>query len=264
MPCFLRLFVCLLLACLSQAAPVHAQTNQHAVLLMSEEQSDEGKVMPIPAAVKTLLRYLEQHSGITFDVRRYPWKRALENAENGEGLIFGISKTQERLRSFKFSQPIFTDLSLLVTRCDSKFVFQSLDDLKDKTIGIVRGTSNGDKFDRLSNVLFKVEDDTNNNSRRLEKLYLGRMDAFLLYSSTNNISQLEKRLNRQYAAKFATQFTTNQTKEKLFCILPKPVSSMDIHIAVRPDLDQGLIQKIDRAIARAHQEGELARVYALR
>ncbi|MBC3916614.1 transporter substrate-binding domain-containing protein [Undibacterium sp. CY18W] len=260
MPSFLRLFVCLLLVYLCQAGLVHARTNQRPVLLMSEELDDKGKVIPLSPEVTALLRYLEQHSGLTFDIRRYPWKRALENAEKGEGLIFGISKTRERLRSFKFSQPIFTDQSLLVTRCDSKFVFQSLDDLKGKTIGIVRGTSNGDKFDRLSNVLFKVEDDTSNNSGRLKKLYLGRMDAFLLYSSASNISQLEANINRQYAAEFAP----GQTTEKLFCVLPKPVSSVDIHIAIRPDLDKGLMLKIDRAILRAHQEGELSRIYSQR
>lgn len=260
MPRYLPLLACLLLVGTCWAGLAHAQTRQKTVLLMSEELDGKGAVIPLSNEVMDLLHYLEQHSKLTFEVRRYPWKRAVENAANGEGLIFGISKTRERQRLFKFSLPIFADQALLVTLCSAKFSYNAVNDLKGKTIGIVRGTSYGEEFDRLSNVLFKVEDDTSNNLGRFRKLFLRRMDAFLLYSSVDNTSRLENYVNQQYAAEIA-----GKSPDKLFCILPKPVSSVDIHIAIRLAgglAEAGLLQKIDRAILQARQDGELARIYS--
>ncbi|MCH8618317.1 transporter substrate-binding domain-containing protein [Undibacterium sp. TS12] len=257
MPRLSRLLGCLLLAGSCWGSAIAAQVSKSVVLLMSEELDGKGQVIPIRTEIMEVLHALEQRAGLKFEIRRYPWKRALENAANGEGLIFGISKTRERLHNFTFSTPIFADQSLLVTLCNAKFQFNSLNDLKGKTIGIVRGTSYGEEFDRLSNVLFKVEDDTGNIPGRFQKLVMGRMDAFLYYSSATNIRQLENRLNQQYAA----EFTGKQTNAALFCILPKPVSSVDIHIAIRPDLDRGLMEKLDRAIVRSREDGVLARIY---
>ncbi|MFZ6871667.1 substrate-binding periplasmic protein [Undibacterium sp. Di27W] len=260
MPRYTRLLASILLVCACWINVAHAQTRQNTVLLMSEELDGKGAVIPLSNEVLELLRYLELHSKLRFEVRRYPWKRAVENAANGEGLIFGISKTRERLRLFKFSLPIFADQAVLVTLCTARFSYNSVDDLKGKTIGIVRGTSYGEEFDRLSNVLFKVEDDTGNNLGRFRKLFMRRMDAFLLYSSATNTSRLENYLNQQYAR----EFTDKTSNNKLFCILPKPVSSIDIHIAISKDSDASLLQQIDQAILRGRQDGELARIYSPR
>ena len=264
MPRYSCLLACMLLICscwsnsASAQASSKAVSNNKVVLLMSEELDGKGNVIPLSPEVLELLRYLEQQSKLRFELRRYPWKRALENAANGEGLIFGISKTPERLRSFKFSLPIFTDQSLLVTLCSASFSFNSINDLKGKTIGRVRGTSHGEEFDRQSNVLFKVEDDTGNNSGRFRKLYMRRMDAFLMYSSVPNTGHLENYINQQYTG----EFTGKQSGGKLFCILPKPVSAVDIHIAIKPEQNAGLIEKIDRAILHGRQNGDLARIYS--
>ncbi|MFZ6642008.1 substrate-binding periplasmic protein [Undibacterium sp. TC4M20W] len=268
MPSYTRLLCCILLVCAGWVSVAHAQTKPGVVLLMSEELDGKGNVIPLTVEVVELLRYLEQHTRLKFEVRRYPWKRAVENAAMGEGLIFGMSKTRERLRSFKFSAPIFSDQAVLVTLCNARFAFNSINDLKGKTIGIVRGTSYGEEFDRLSNDLFKVEDDTGNNLGRFRKLSMRRMDAFLLYSSSGNIGRLENHINQQYAAEYGDKQTNSEasgkSNSKLFCILPRPVSSVDIHIAMRTDGNISLLQKIDKAIMQGRQSGELARIYAPR
>ncbi len=264
MPSYTRLLCCLLLVCSGWVSVAHAQTKSGVVLLMSEELDGKGNVIPLSAEVVELLRYLEQHTRLKFEVRRYPWKRAVENAAMGEGLIFGMSKTRERQRNFKFSAPIFSDQALLVTLCNARFTFNSINDLKGKTIGIVRGTSYGEEFDRLSNDLFKVEDDTSNNLGRFRKLSMHRMDAFLLYSASGNIGRLENHINQQYAAEYGDKQINSEANSKLFCILPRPVSSVDIHIAMRTDGNASLLQKIDKAIMQGRQSGELARIYAPR
>ena len=84
-----------------------------------------------------------------------------------------------------------------------------------------------------------------------------RMDAFLLYSSVISTNRLENFINKQYAGELSGNGT-----DKLFCILPKPVSAVEIHIAIRPDLDHGIMEKIDQAILQAQRDGELARIYS--
>ncbi|GGC62807.1 substrate-binding periplasmic protein [Undibacterium terreum] len=228
-------------------------------LLMSEELDERNGMIPLAPEIAELLQYVETAARIKFDIRRYPWKRAVTNAENGEGLIFGISKTPERLRHFTFSAPVISDAAWLVTNCVAKFPFSSLHDLQGKTIGIVRGTSYGNEFDRQSNVLFRVEDDTNSNSARLQKLSLKRTDAIIIYNNSLRREELEAVINQQYRAskEGSTHSIGNAT---MFCVLPKPVSVLDVHFAIRPDRDKGIIRKLNAAIVRGRRNGDLARI----
>jgi polar amino acid transport system substrate-binding protein len=228
-------------------------------LLLSEELDEKNVLTPIPKEAAAIIRYLEASIDLRFDVRRYPWKRALENTKNGEGIIFGISKTPERLQKFIFSEPVFTDQIWLVTRCDSVFEFKKLQDLKGKTIGIVRGASFGDEFDQQSNVLFKVEDDTGANHARFMKLYNRRMDALTYYQSNTDARKLETSLNESFAQKKIPG--TAEKSNRVFCVLPKPVSSLSIHFAISKDQDTRFFNMIDNALLRAKNNGDLARIF---
>lgn len=228
-------------------------------LYMSEELDEKSNLVPLSIQTNALLSYLEQALHFQFEIRRVPWKRALENAQNGEGLIFGISKTEERLRKLTFSLPIYSEQSLLVTRCEAHFRFNSMQDLRGKTLGIVRGTSYGEEFDQQKNILFKVEDDTSNNPARFNKLSQGRMDGLMLYSFVPNLAKLETSLNQLYARP-SYQHTASPSQQ--FCVQRKPISSVEIHFAIRPDRDQGLLQQIDQVLEHAKRNGDLARIYS--
>lgn len=226
-------------------------------ILLSEEVDEKNALIPLPKITSAVLQYLEAATDLQFEVRRYPWKRALENAKNGEGIIFGISKTQERLRKLIFSEPVFTDQSWLVTRCDATFIFSHLQDLRGKTIGIVRGASSGDAFDQQANVLFTIEDDTGANHARFTKLYNKRMNALIFYKPNTSASKLETDLNKMYAQSVVASEKNNA---HVFCVLPKPVSATTIHFAIAMDQDMGIFNLIDKALLRARNNGELARI----
>ena len=228
-------------------------------LLLSEEVDEKNVLTPIPKEAAAIIQYLEASIELRFEVRRYPWKRALENAKYGEAIIFGISKTPERLQKLIFSEPIFTDQTWLVTRCDARFKFNKLQDLKGKTIGVVRGASFGDEFDQQSNILFKVEDDTGSNPGRFRKLFNHRMDALTYYQSNIVASKLEVNLNKLYAHNFSTP---NKPQEHIFCVLPKPVSSVTIHFAVAKNQDMRYFNMIDKALLRAKNNGDLTRIFS--
>ncbi|WP_394781936.1 substrate-binding periplasmic protein [Undibacterium sp.] len=238
----------LLLATLSLAATIASAQTQTMPLLMSEELDDKNNMIPLAPEIVTMLHAVETAGQLQFDIRRYPWKRAMINTENGEGVIFGISKTPERLHRFTFSDPVMSDVAWLVTACDATFPFASIDDLKGKTIGIVRGTTYGEEFDRQANVLFKADDDTNSNPARMKKLLLKRTDAIVMYGNNVDREAYEVLVNKQYAE---SATGANDHGPRLFCVLPKPISVLDVHFAVRPDLDKGIIRKLNTAIALA-------------
>ncbi|MCX7217651.1 MAG: transporter substrate-binding domain-containing protein [Burkholderiales bacterium] len=228
-------------------------------LYVSEELDDKSAVVPLSPQTKALFDYLEDALQFQFEIRRVPWKRAVESAQNGDGMIFGISKTPERLRQLAFSVPIYSEQTLLITRCESNFRFKSLQDLKGQTLGIVRGTSYGEEFDQQKNILFKVEDDTGNTPARFNKLRLGRMDGLLVYSQTHDLAKLELSLNELYSGS-QEQRTGKATRQ--FCVQAKPISSVEIHFAIRPDRDQGLLRQIDKVLQSARTKGDLARIFS--
>jgi polar amino acid transport system substrate-binding protein len=228
-------------------------------VLVVEQTGERGQILPLNPNIIQLFKYLEITAKTKFDLRHYPWRRLLQNGENGEGLIFGIYKTPERSQIFTFSEPIYADKIWLVSRCADHMTFNSLQDLKGKTIGIIQGSSAGDEFDKQVNILFKAEYNTSNLSSRFLKLHQKRMDAFLLYEPRTNIHEVQKELNQVHAKDIEDYKKKNAD---IFCVLPKPVSAIDVHFAVSLKADKNLLEKIDKAIVQGKKNGELDRIFA--
>jgi polar amino acid transport system substrate-binding protein len=234
-------------------------TTPNSIPVLVVEQTDErGQIIPLSPRTVELFNYLENAAKIKFNLLHYPWRRLLKNGENGEGLVFGIYKTPERSQIFAFSEPVYSDKIWLVSRCADRMIFNNLQDLKGKTIGIIPGSSAGDEFDKQVNILFKPEYNTSNVASRFLKLQQKRMDAFLLYEPRTNVNEVQKELNQVHAKEIG------EYKEKnadIFCILPKPVSAINVHFAVSLKTDKSSLEKIDKAIVQAKKSGELDRLF---
>lgn len=240
----------------------HAQTlpdSKRIPILMAEQKGDYGQDLPLLPHAQQVLSYLEMAMQVKLDVRRYPWRRVLYNGENGEGLIFGIYKTAEREQIFAFSEPVYAEKIWLIKRCDNPLAFNQLQDLKGKTIGIVQGSSAGVAFDSQVNLLFKAEYNTSSLSGRFSKLYHKRMDAFLYYEARSNLKSLQRELNQTYASELDEY--KNQ-KTEVFCVLPKPVSTVDVHFAQSLKSDRRVLDKIDQVLIHARKTGELEKFLA--
>ncbi len=260
----LLLCICIYSSALAGIASAMPSTSSIAVrptvaVLMPEQKGERDQILPLTKNILQLFNYLEETAKIDFDIRRYPWRRVLHNGENGEGLIFGIYKTAERLKIFHFSEPVYTDKVWLVSRCESNFVFNTLQDLKGKTIGIVQGSSAGEEFDRQVNVSFKAEYNTSSLAGRFSKLHQKRMDAFLLYEPRTNLKEVQKELNQLYAADLDEY---KKKKTDIFCIVPHPVSVIDAHFAMSINGDKTILDKIDKVLIQAKKNGELDRIFA--
>lgn len=225
-------------------------------LMISEEVTGELKLEPLPYETRAVISFLETQLPIRFDLQRQPWKRALDKAFAGYGMIFGISKTTERLKHLNFSESLYDDNVWLVTRCDTQFPFDTLADLKAKKIGVVRGASAGEEFDAQANKLFKVEDDTGATQGRFTKLYQKRMDALIFFKANSNPTKLARQLNRLYLPKDHPR----DQQDGHFCVLNKPVATTSVHIALHKSRDQSLLQKINQAVISGKKSGQLQKL----
>ena len=126
-----------------------------------------------------MLQYIDQQVGFDLSIRLLPWNRAYQNARDGKAGIVGLSLTQERREVFDYSDEMFVDELLLVVKKGNEFDYRQLSDLQGKVVGVQRGSSYGDKFERGRSQIFKVDTDRQASSR-LFKLLNGRIDVALI------------------------------------------------------------------------------------
>jgi ABC-type amino acid transport substrate-binding protein len=242
-----------LVACLLAACELASAANPRSPVLLIASADGRSSATLQPSIANTIA-YMQRSLDVAFDIRKYPWNRLLQNLNNGEGLALGLSKTQERLQTLHFSDPVYANYVWLVTRSDAVFPFRTLSDLKGKSLGVTRGSSYGEAFEREKNILFDVEEDEFALSARLNKLLNHRMDALLFQHRGARPEQVETLLNS-----WAAQHQLPLPPGVSFRVLPKPLLIDPIHFAIRADLDDGLIARINQAIAKGKRNGELLR-----
>lgn len=225
-------------------------------LLFGENKNEHGEQLPLPNLIKYLLMQVESDTGIRFSIKSYPWPRAINMARNEGKLIFGLSLTSEREKEFNFSEPLYYNNVWIVTRSDQTFPFKSLEDLKGKTIGILRGASYGGDFDQAQNKLFKVEEDIGVYSVRLKKLNNKRMDAILFASPDSRAANVEIRINQI----LRTDAERNSQAIPSFSVLPTPLLKDGLRFAISRDQNAELLQRIDKAIAKGKANGSFNKI----
>jgi len=198
-----------------------------------------------------LLKMIEAETGDRYDIQLFPWKRAYETAARGEAGVMGVSRTSAREAIFDFSQPIYDDDIQIVVTKGREFPFARLDDLKGKTIGGVQGASYGQEVDdAIAANLFTVERDTGQVGR-LRKLLAGRLDAAFV---GNGQLGLEWTIARDPVLK---------GNRAAFAVLPTPLQKDPLHVAFAKSLGKtGVLERIDRAIAKARQNGTYQEIVA--
>lgn len=236
-----------------------AQAQTTVPLLFGENKNDKGEQLPMSPALAKYMAYFEKQLAVRFDIKNYPWNRAVLMANYDGDLIFGISITSEREKIFHFSEPVFYNYLWLVTRSDSAFPFSSLQDLKGKKIGIIRGSHYGDEFDKQKDKLFTVEDDVNAYAPRLKKLLTKRMDAMVFASRETNPKIVERQVNRILQN---DNSPSNDAQKISFHVLPVPLLKDGIRFAIRTDKDSGIITHLNTAIAKGNQTGLFSKINA--
>ena len=134
----------------------------------------------IGAHVDTL-REVCKRLGYEVEIQLLPWARALQYATQGYDVqgkqvdgIFSFLKTEERTQSFYYPiESLGSVKSVLVAPKGSNITVSSLNDLKGKTIGVVRGYSYTPEFDNDKTLAKQVAKD---NTQLLNMLFKKRTD----------------------------------------------------------------------------------------
>lgn len=180
----------------------------------------------------------ERHSGDRFDLRLMTWQCALRMAEAGEGGLLGVSRTRERELWLDYSVPIHEDDLLLVVRKGQAFRFRRVDDLQGKVLGMARGTTGGEDFDRLEREgSLKVERDTSVD-RRLQALLAGRLDVAVLGGSQSVLDPV------------LAQWPDPDAVRGQLEVLRTPLLHDRLHLAFPKSFNAGaLLQRFNAAVA---------------
>ncbi|RCK54037.1 hypothetical protein TH25_01415 [Thalassospira profundimaris] len=193
--CFIALLTGLTVAVLY--VPVYAETNgppfglKHNItidLQTTEWPPYSSEHLPGQGLASIIVRAAFARENISVHIEFMPWQRSLQNfnTENTPGTghrpdaIFPIYDNPQRQKGFFLSRTIVRSPVGFVYYHGSAFDWQTLDDLTNLTIGVVRGYSNGSDFDQYvqDGKLHIVE--THDDTTLLRLLAAGRVDVVVM------------------------------------------------------------------------------------
>lgn len=123
-----------------------------------------------------IIRTALTRRGYTADIEFLPWKRALASAKAGKhDALYTVWYREEREEWFLFSDALPSNELVFFKRRDADISSSKYEDLKDYTIGVVRGYAPPPGFEEagLKTAL------SNNDEENLRKLTKGRVDLVL-------------------------------------------------------------------------------------
>ena len=176
--------------------------------------------------------------GTKVTVTPYQWKRLLSLSESGDVGVAGIYKNEKRLLIYDYSEPIFDEKIVIYTKKENKFNFSGVSDLKGKKIGVIRGWSYGDDFDKLKENGEVVVDETTADEFNFKKLEAGRLDCLLTIQQAGDALVQELGLSEKVVM-LGTPVVVNPT----YIVFAKSTKN------------QELIQKINAALDQVKQDG---------
>ena len=155
----------LLLAGLGLLAAPRAEAARVSVAIA------ESSALPF---VRPLLDLIGRAAGLEWEIDVVPWSRALMLAERGQALAFGMARTAARAEKFAFSAPVFENHVWMLAQRDRAAGLTRLDDGRQRTLCISRGTGYGGSYDLSKDRRFKVEEVGGDLGVRLRVMLAGR------------------------------------------------------------------------------------------
>lgn len=162
-------FILILVSLPAYATKITVVTEAFKPLQYLEENEVKG---PATDLVKALL----ESSNFTYSLNLMPWARAYKMAkEQPNVLIYSMSRTKERENEFHWIgliTPVKYKLYGLKTRED--LIINSIEDIKNYNVGVLRGSATESALKKLSNNLISL----NSAEQIFSMTNLGRIDVF--------------------------------------------------------------------------------------
>lgn len=240
------------------ASPSSFGQKKHNVNLYYPEVLDaKGKVVPLTPQVSKVFQYFEREAGLKFSIVFLPWKRAQLDVLKGNGIIYGFSKSSERLESFRFSLPVIHLPIWAISYGPENARLAELKDLKAKLVSASLGISHGIEYDRARNTIFTVQEDLLSYQERFRKLILRRSDIiFVPFASRVGREEIVQAINQQTVPSFHDPELSGRT----FNVSLNPIFLDTIHFASSKSHQREAMDKIDAAIERGVKNGSLSKL----
>lgn len=192
--------------------------------------------------VGELFQSIFQNGGYRVNINFYPWARGYEMSRQGTSVsgIFPSIYSEEREQLFYFSDKIITSNYVLVTRKDTGInTYNSLNEFRNRTIGILRGGVTGSPIDGSE---FRKEEGTDFETN-LRKLLAGRYDL----------------ITGEYLTIINAVNTSFPGRQDEFMIIYPPISKVEFHLMISRTLQDApsLLGFCNRGIAEIKANGQL-------
>lgn len=135
--------------------------------------------LPEQGVITKIVRSTFKKANMNVEITFKPWARALKEAETGikDGLL-GAYKTEERFEKMHYSIPIFNVEEVLFQNSKKPLItFDSLEDLKPYSIGILISASHSEEFDKAE---FLNKNPAPNIKSLIQMLLSSRVDLVAL------------------------------------------------------------------------------------
>lgn len=266
--CSKSLFVFFILTLLLLPCSAHeintaklSEEKTSMTILIAEERLSNGQFLPPSAYLNKLLAYLERESGVKLLKKRVPWQRAIMMAMNGDGAIFGISKTEERLEKLHFSPSLTEEYVWAIYSGKDTKPIESVNDLKGLTIILPFGVSYGLEFERAKASILKYEVNYGTFADQLRVLNT-RPNTVLLFGlrdlkeGKETIAFFHEQLQPLYIVGKTERLKYNLSSQALF--------TDTLHIATAKNKNTIAMARIDEAIRKGIKSGDIPKIMKLR
>ncbi|QGY39430.1 transporter substrate-binding domain-containing protein [Pseudodesulfovibrio cashew] len=177
----------------------------------------------------------------TSDITFYPWSRAYYLAKDrANTCLFSTCRLPQRESLFKWAGPIMEFSMVVITRKGGRPV-RSLDDLKHRTVGVLRDGAGHQMLQTLEKQPITVELSTN-AVNLMKRLAYGRTTAVLTGEQGAYLAIEQAKLNR---GDFETDLV---------------VSKSQIYYAFNPATQDAVVQRLQRGIDAIRADGTLERI----
>lgn len=246
---------------LSFAAADTTQVSIKTIPIYLQETLDtKGNLQPTTQGLLKFLQFLERETGLRFEPVSVPWNRAKLMTLEGKGIVWGFSKSPERLQSYRYSETVLESRIWGIAYGEPRLQLRSVADLQGKVVSIERGVSHGMAFELAKDKVFKIGEDSAQAAARFRKLIAKRSDVLLWgLAQFDRPELLVEYLHKIYIPSLRDPELLNKT----FYVSDIPLFYDSIHFASAKGKFESEMQKIDTAIKRGVKTGELKRLTAV-
>jgi polar amino acid transport system substrate-binding protein len=257
MSIFRFLKTCVFISIYGIAFSSAAATPITVKLYLPDNFDANAKQIPNTRQLTELFNYFERAGGLKFVIVTLPWKRAQMEVLQGQGIIYGFSKSTERLAHYHFSQPVITLQMWAISYGANNSHLSEIADLKGKTVTSGLGLSHGVEYESAKNTVFSVHEDFVSERERFKKLMTNRNNLMF--------KPFAQQFSRQQVDNFIHStlipgFKDPELDDQHFNISINPIFYDTIHFASGIGHFDDVIQRIDSVIQKGMKNGSLAKL----